>query len=65
MSKKQLNRVSCPQCSRMVDDRAPACPFCGEKIYVVSPGGITPTKHPPLDDDPNDSDTPSNTEPLN
>ncbi|ELP35428.1 hypothetical protein RBSWK_00561 [Rhodopirellula baltica SWK14] len=31
-----------------MDDRVPACPNCGEKIYVEHPGGITPTKHEPL-----------------
>ncbi len=44
-----LNQVECPGCGKHVDDRAPACPDCGEKIYVISPGNITPTKHPPLD----------------
>ncbi|WP_146514858.1 zinc ribbon domain-containing protein [Rubripirellula amarantea] len=40
-----LNEVPCPHCGVAVDDRAPACPNCGEKIYVEHPGGITPTKH--------------------
>ncbi|TWU26254.1 hypothetical protein Pla52o_01070 [Novipirellula galeiformis] len=42
-----LNHVTCPHCGNDVDDRAPACPKCGEKIYVISPGDITPTRHPP------------------
>lgn len=44
-----LNLTPCPSCGKKVHDRAPACPNCGEKIYVEHPGGITPTKHPPLD----------------
>ncbi len=43
-----LNEVPCPKCGKHVDDRIPACPFCGEKIYVELPGGITPTKHPQI-----------------
>ncbi|WP_145299319.1 zinc ribbon domain-containing protein [Crateriforma conspicua] len=43
-----LNRVRCPNCQQSVDDRAVACPNCGNKIYVEHPGDITPTKHPPL-----------------
>ncbi|TWT98520.1 zinc ribbon domain-containing protein [Stieleria varia] len=43
-----LNHVRCPGCGKWVDDRAPACPECGEKIYVETPGDITPTKHPQL-----------------
>jgi len=43
-----LNHVRCPQCGKEVDDRAVACPQCGEKIYVEHPGGITPTKSPPI-----------------
>ncbi|WP_404308457.1 zinc ribbon domain-containing protein [Neorhodopirellula lusitana] len=43
-----LNHVQCPSCGKEVDDRAPACPQCGEKIYVNVPGDTTPTKHPPL-----------------
>jgi rRNA maturation protein Nop10 len=44
-----LNEIVCPKCGRDVHDRAPACPHCGEPIYVISPGEITPTRHPPLD----------------
>ena len=43
-----LNHTPCPSCGKHVDDRAPACPKCGEKIYVEHPADITPTKHPPL-----------------
>ncbi|CAD73779.1 MAG TPA: zinc-ribbon domain-containing protein [Rhodopirellula baltica] len=43
-----LNHTPCPKCGKQVDDRVPACPNCGEKIYVEHPGGITPTKHEPL-----------------
>ncbi|TWU03675.1 zinc ribbon domain-containing protein [Neorhodopirellula pilleata] len=43
-----LNHVKCPQCGNEVDDRAVACPRCGEKIYVEHPGGITPTRNPPV-----------------
>jgi len=46
-----LNQTPCPGCGKHVDDRAPACPRCGEKIYVEHPGGITPTRHPPLPTD--------------
>lgn len=45
----QLNRVPCPRCRRLVDDRAPACPSCGEMIYVEHPGDIRGVKHPPLE----------------
>lgn len=40
-----LNQTPCNGCGKPVDDRAPACPNCGEKIYVEHPGDITPTKH--------------------
>ncbi|QEG43088.1 zinc-ribbon domain-containing protein [Roseimaritima ulvae] len=43
-----LNHTSCPECGREVDDRCPACPFCGEKIYVEHPGDTTPVRHPQL-----------------
>lgn len=33
-----LNHVECPECGKEVDDRAPACPQCGAKIYVNVPG---------------------------
>lgn len=40
-----LNHVACPQCGQAVDDRCPACPYCGEKIYVEHPGDTTPVRH--------------------
>ncbi|QEG00481.1 hypothetical protein Mal15_45510 [Stieleria maiorica] len=40
-----LNRTPCSKCGKVVDDRAPACPWCGESIYVEHPADITPTKH--------------------
>ncbi|KAA1261463.1 hypothetical protein LF1_40130 [Rubripirellula obstinata] len=40
-----LNHTPCNQCGKPVDDRAPACPNCGGKIYVEHPADITPTKH--------------------
>ncbi|EMB13774.1 zinc ribbon domain-containing protein [Rhodopirellula europaea] len=43
-----LNHTPCPGCGKPVDDRVPACPNCGEKIYVEHPGGITPTRHEKL-----------------
>jgi rRNA maturation protein Nop10 len=43
-----LNETPCNQCGRPVDDRAPACPNCGEKVYVEHPGDITPVKHDQL-----------------
>ncbi|NND96555.1 MAG: zinc-ribbon domain-containing protein [Pirellulaceae bacterium] len=52
-----LNHVPCPNCGKKVDDRAPACPQCGEKIFVNVPGDITPTKHPPLDENRRDDTT--------
>lgn len=42
-----LNWVVCPQCQQLVDDRAPACPNCGTKIYVEHPADITPTRNEP------------------
>ncbi|KAA5542631.1 zinc-ribbon domain-containing protein [Roseiconus nitratireducens] len=47
-SSSPLNHVRCPGCGYEVDDRAVACPRCGEKIYVEHPGDITPTRHPPV-----------------
>ncbi|WP_417749856.1 hypothetical protein [Rosistilla oblonga] len=44
-----LNHTVCPKCHREVDDRAVGCPHCGERIYVEVPGGITPTRHPPME----------------
>lgn len=46
---RHLNQISCPQCGKLIDDRAPACPRCGRQNYVEHPADITPTKHPPLD----------------
>lgn len=40
-----LNKTPCVGCGNLVDDRAPACPNCGKKIYIEHPGDITPTKH--------------------
>ena len=40
-----FNHVACPQCDKTVDDRAPACPNCGCKIYVELPGDTTPVRH--------------------
>lgn len=54
-----LNKVPCPNCGKLVDDRAVACPACGEKIYVEIPGDITPTKHPPADLPPPDEPRPA------
>ncbi len=44
-----LNRIPCPKCGELVDDRAVGCPNCGEKIYVETPADITPTRHPPIE----------------
>ncbi|EMI21215.1 hypothetical protein RMSM_01846 [Rhodopirellula maiorica SM1] len=44
-----LNHVPCPHCGKHVDDRAVACPQCGEKIYVEHPADITPTRHSQID----------------
>ncbi|WP_147869496.1 zinc ribbon domain-containing protein [Stieleria maiorica] len=44
-----LNETTCTQCGKPVDDRAPACPYCGEKVYVEHPGDITPTRHEPVE----------------
>ena len=45
----RLNHIPCPGCGRSVDDRAPACPDCGEMVYVEHPGDIKGVKHMPLD----------------
>jgi H/ACA ribonucleoprotein complex subunit 3 len=42
-----LNHVVCPKCHQRVDDQAPACPNCGEKISVEYPADISPTRHAP------------------
>lgn len=44
-----LNQVPCPKCTRHVDDRAPACPSCGESIYIEHPGDILGVKHRQLE----------------
>ena len=44
-----LNKVPCPGCSRRVEDQAPACPSCGEAIYIEHPGDILGVKHRQLD----------------
>ena len=49
LSGRSLNQIDCPQCGESVMATAPACPSCGEKVFVEHPGGITPTKHPPID----------------
>jgi DNA-directed RNA polymerase subunit RPC12/RpoP len=43
-----LNHVPCPACGSDVDDRVPACPSCGEKIYVEHPGDMKRVRHRPL-----------------
>ena len=45
----QFNNVKCPGCNRKVNDRCPACPHCGEKIYIEHPGDIKGVKHAPLE----------------
>ncbi|TWU44398.1 hypothetical protein Q31b_19340 [Novipirellula aureliae] len=42
-----LNQIPCPNCGKHVDDRAVACPHCGEKIYVNVPGDIASASNPP------------------
>lgn len=61
-----LNQVECPQCGRRVDDRAPACPHCGEKIYVEHPGDIKPVRHRPVELPPVDPQSygPDSTDPT-
>ena len=44
-----MGDVTCPGCGKQVAELAPACPNCGEKIYVEHPGDIKGVKHPPLD----------------
>lgn len=43
-----MNKVACPHCQRSVHDRAPACPYCGEKIYVEHPGDMERVRHQQL-----------------
>jgi len=58
-----MNSVHCPNCGRVVDDTGPACPSCGEKIFVEHPADIQPIRHRILtypdehrDETPNDHD---------
>lgn len=44
-----FDEIPCPGCRQPVNDRCPACPRCGEKIYQEHPGDITPTKHKQLE----------------
>lgn len=44
----QLNIIPCPGCSQRVDDRAPACPSCGESIYIEHPADMLRVRHRPL-----------------
>jgi uncharacterized paraquat-inducible protein A len=41
-------KVSCPTCSDLVYETAPACPACGSHVYVEHPGDIRGVKHFPL-----------------
>gem|GEM_PF-5495068 len=44
-----LNRIKCPDCGFLVDDRAPACPQCGRKVYVETPADMSPARHAPIE----------------
>jgi hypothetical protein len=43
-----LNVVPCPRCSHRVNDRAPACPRCGEAVYIEHPADMLGVRHRPM-----------------
>lgn len=56
-----MDSIQCPNCGRTVADTAPACPTCGEKIFVEHPADMRPIRHQVLsypdehrDETPND-----------
>ena len=40
--------VACSACHHKVHETAPACPHCGNHVYIEHPGDIRGVKHAPL-----------------